>query len=180
LYDVNDTPEGKTAEKYVNKRFGEEVMYSNVDDVSESTFSEYTAFFVGWHTEPKKWYLRMAQPFNKESLQFAMNNYANFDDKGNLIIQEEEQIAHFYNDEREYRRYKINNNDDLIIWREKILESEEEIVYDETGKDESFYYLSPETEGDELTISMDGSICYRVDKEIDDYKEFCKLTNDEK
>ena len=176
LYDVWGTDDAKISEKYVNKHFKDEVMCACVNDVTESTLSEFTAFLVGWHDNPKKWYYKMVKESSAEDLKFIMDNYANFDDDGNLIIHEEKEIAVFSNEERIFRRLKINNSELFILWKEEIAETGEIIVYEETSIQDNYYKFTSQHDTEEVSISVDNGNCYLYNPETNSYDFWCELT----
>ncbi len=179
LYNDNvaTIPEAKKAMDYVKKHFPNEVMCVHSKNLDETELSEFTAFLIGWHEEPEKWYFDMVQPAHRKNLEFAMKNFENFDENGNFIVEEEEINANFYNNAREFNRYIVNENEDLIIWREHIYETEEELEYLETGNDENYYYLTPQTEGVKITIpKKGGGSCYKLNSETNKYEIWCKVT----
>lgn len=156
LYNVAGTPEGEAAWKRAVARFPKEIMHYSSYDVEENTLSEFTAFLVGWHDEPKKWYLDIVQPGNKKALEWYLRKHSDFDEDGELIIEEEEHVGYYYNDDRELNRYSINNDDQLHLWREYINETEEEIEYLETWESDTDYYLTSQADGKRITVAKKG------------------------
>lgn len=156
LYNVALTPEGEAAWKRAAERFPKEIMHHCGEDISEHILSEYTAFLIGWHSEPKKWYLDIAQPDNKKKMELYMRIHNHFDEEGELIIEEEEHVTHYFNEEREFNRYMVNNDDQLYIWREYLYETEEEIEYVETWESDSDFYLNSQADGSRITVCKKG------------------------
>lgn len=177
LYNVAVTPEGEAAWKRAAARFPKEIMLYCGNDVSENVLSEYTAFLIGWHSEPQKWYLDIAQPGNKKSLEQYMRTHANFDDDGELIIEEETHVAYYFNDDRELNRYMVNSNDYLHIWREYINETEEEIEYTETWESDADFYLTSQTDGTKITVCKKGGWSWQCNTKTGKYdKQLFQMT----
>lgn len=156
LYNVSLTPEGEAAAKRAAARFPKEIMHYCGANVNEILLSEYTAFLIGWHNEPQKWYLDIAQPDKKKALEFYLRTHENFDEEGELIIEDEEHIAHYFNEEREFNRYMVNNNDLLYVWREYIYETESEVEYAEAMEGDNEFYLTSQVDGSYITVSKKG------------------------
>lgn len=165
LYDVAGTKEGAKAMKNAEKRFPEEVMLVNTGDIESNELSEITAFLIGWHDNPKSWYPTVIQPFDSEGFASFLKNHDQFDENGNLIIDEEEEIARYSYDGGEIVRYKINGQEDLIHW--KLENSDEESEYWEEYTDENFYYLQDKASTDKITIPIQSGMAFSAQSKGD-------------
>lgn len=164
LYNVGDTPEGAAAEKRTTKRFPKEVMMTAVDNAEDSELSEVTAFLIGWHDEPKQWYTTLMQPGAEEPMAYLLKNHKNFDENGNVKIEEEEELAKYKYKGGELFRIQINGSDDFIHWKHTESESDEETEYWETGSDEDFYYLTAKNSSKEISLPKEDGTCFLMDK----------------
>lgn len=164
LYNVSDTPEGAAAEKRTTKRFPKEVMMTAVDDAEETELSEVTAFLIGWHNEPKQWYTTLMQPGAGEVMTFLLKNHKNFDENGDIRIEDEEELVKYKYKGGEFVRLKINGSDDFIHWKHLDTDSEEESEYWEDSSDEDFYYLTHKKSAKEISVPKETGTCFQLDK----------------
>lgn len=179
LYNVSGTPEGEAIEKKARRKTKEEIMLSTVENVEETNLSEFTAFLVGWHNDPKDWYKSIVQKGDMEALTFLMKNCDHYDEKGNLIIEKEEEILKFTYDEGEFIRFRINDSDDFIHWKQIVSETEEEIEFWETHIDDDSFYLEAKTGSECINIPKEGGLSLRAEGalEYEDWLEMEKVEN---
>lgn len=171
LYNYKETKEGEKIEKKAYKKLKEEIMLTSESDVENAILSEFTAFLVGWHNEPKEWYRKIVQKDDLESLNFLMKNCKNFDEQGNLIIDLEDEIAKYKYSDGKFIRYKINNNDDLVHWKHFPKDSDEEELW-ETSEDDEYYYLESKSSVDTFLIPKESGLSYKAPFDADDYDEW--------
>lgn len=164
LYNVGNTPEGAAAEKRTTKRFPKEVMMTAVDDAEESELSEVTAFLIGWHDKPKHWYTTLMQPGAVEPMAFLLKNHKNFDENGDIRIEDEEELAKYKYKGGELVRLKINGSDDFIHWKHSDSDSEEETEYWEDSSDDDFYYLTDKKSRKEISLPKEDGTCFQMDE----------------
>lgn len=156
LYDVMGTPEGNKAQEKAREWYPKEIMLTTSYPLEESEFSEYTAFLVGWDVEPEDWFEEICQPYNKKGLKFAMDNYENYDENGNLVVNSEEADVAFEEDEAEFTRYIVNENENLVLWKKYDYETEEEIEFQEDRQDDNFYYIQNAETKTYITVPKKG------------------------
>lgn len=180
LYNVYESPEGEEAEKRLTKRFSSEIMLTTSNELEESEISEFTAFLLGWHNEPETWYKTIVQPFDKEALVHIMKNHEHFDDEGNLIINEEEEILRYTYDEGTFSRFKINGSNHLVHWKQYLEESEEEIEFWENMEDDNFYYVTGKDMPDSFSIpKASGGLAHKAEKFAGTYEEWFEMEVEE-
>ncbi|TGN18774.1 hypothetical protein [Leptospira idonii] len=175
LYNVYQTKQGAASEKIAKKRFESEVMLVDTGEgIEKSELSEFTAFLVGWHDDPKSWYAAMVQPHDEEAFAEFLKNHQHFDESGNVIIEEEEEVLRYSFEEGTIVRYTINGSEDLIHWRRFDAEGEEEYGYWESYTDENYYCLTDKNSAEELAIPFEGGMAlikYSPDQEYEDWLE---------
>lgn len=180
LYNVYESPEGEEAEKRLTKRFPNEIMLTTSNELKESEISEFTAFLIGWHNEPEAWYKTIIQPFDKDALVHIIKNHEHFDDQGNLVINDEEEILRYRYEEGTFSRFKINGSDHLVHWKQFIEESEEEIEYWENSEDDNFYYVTAKEIPDSFSIpKTSGGLSHRAEKYAGTYEEWFEMEMEE-
>ncbi len=86
LYAYNENPAGQKAQENAKKYVRKDIMLCEVEG-EEFEISEYTAFTVGWHNNPKDWYMDITPPDYNQSIRFLMNYSEFFDDSAVLITE---------------------------------------------------------------------------------------------
>lgn len=169
IYDVYGTKEGSMCMEYAKKKFPKEVMLEVVNDIEGSVLSEFTAFLIGWHDEPKSWYPKLVQPHDEKEFAKFLKNHKHFDEDGDLIIEDEEEIARYQLETGEIVRYQINGEEGLVHWR-FYGEDEEEIEYWEKYINEHYYYLGDKESATRITVPIKGGKGYIAYKPEEDYQ----------
>ena len=70
-------------------------MIGATNDLEELEINELTAFYLGWHGDPKPWYTKVVNPYSVSDLKYLMNNHIHYDESGNLVIEEEEELLKY-------------------------------------------------------------------------------------
>lgn len=163
LYNHSGNKEGKLAEKQATKRFKKEIMLSGLADVYETEMSELTAFFIGWHNDPKPWYSSVIQPKDKELVDFIFQYYNQLDGNGDLIIKTKKIVAKYSYDDGDFLRYRLNDSEDLTMWIQRIKETGEKYEYWESSKDKKDYYLDGISFSTSISIPIKGGTSYIIE-----------------
>lgn len=141
LYGKGERPEDIKAAEFALKKFPKDIMICATNDMDELEINELTAFYLGWHGAPKPWYTKVVSPYSVSDLKYLMNNHIHYDENGNLVIEEEEELLKYSYDGGEFTRNKLNNDDNLIIWRQVETDSDEIIEFWEANSEGEFYRL---------------------------------------
>jgi len=146
LYQKGDDAPGIKAAKLASKKFPNEIMICETDDMDVMEVSELTAFYLGWHGDPKPWYRNLIDPYHLTVLNFLMNNHQYYNEEGDLIISQEEELLKYSYEEGEFVRIRLNEDDNLILWRQTFSGSEETYEFWETDSEGEFHVLEGKTD----------------------------------
>ena len=172
LYDVYGTKAGARAMRNAEKRFPHEVMLAPFDDLEQSELSEVTAFLVGWHNDPEDWYPTVIQPHDEDGFASFLKSHGHFDENGEIIIENEEELARYKFEGGEIVRYQINEQEDLIHW--KIEDSDDESEYWEDSMDDNFYYLHDKNSPDKISIPINSGTAFSANTS-DEYEAWTEM-----
>ncbi len=176
LYNVYQTKEGGYSEKNAIKRSPDEVMLVAKPNVNESALSEFTAFLVGWHDEPKPWYAALVQPHDEKEFAEFLKNHQHFDEKGELIIEQEDEVTRYDFENGSIVQYTLNGTEELIHWKTFDTDGEETGEYWETSTDDNFFYLEDKNSAENLAIPIQGGMAMSMAEPGTDYANWYELT----
>jgi hypothetical protein len=146
LYLKGEEPASIKAAKLIAKKFPNEIMICATDDMDVMELSELTAFYLGWHGDPKPWYKTMVDPYHLTVFNFLMNNHQYYDEQGELIISLEEELLRYSYEDGEFIRVRLNEDDNLILWRHSYSPSGELFEFWEIDSEGEFHVLEGKTD----------------------------------
>ncbi|TGN19435.1 hypothetical protein [Leptospira idonii] len=156
----------KTAE-YAYKKFPNDIMIE-CEDLEGSEISELTAFYLGWHGDPKPWYKKAVNPYYLTVLNFLMNNHQYYDEQGELVVSQEEELLRYSFEEGEFIRIKLNDDDNLVLWKQVPSGSEDAYEFWEVGTEGEFYVLEGKTDKySMMEMPIDAGMSYVIDKFVE-------------
>ncbi len=168
LYNVKETKKAQKISDRVEKKFPNEVMLCASEDIENPELSELTAFLIGWHNKPKDWYASMIQPDDQEEVDFLLKHHESFDEKGFVIIKKEKEVLWYESDEFTITRIEINDNPELVHWKQVDKKTKETVEYWENSQDSYYYNMTDKKSL--LTIAIPKrkkGYCYKEDAEGD-------------
>lgn len=86
LYAYSESIEEIKAQENAIKHIKKDIMLCEVEG-KDFEISEYTAFTIGWHNDPKDWYKDISPPSFLQSIDFMMKYSGYFDDGGILNLE---------------------------------------------------------------------------------------------